>query len=181
MQRIPALILENPNLNIKEKLCLKGPSGFECEVTVQQDGYDYALDTSGTGFISFIKHHAIEDGDSLVFYLIAESSFLVKVYDKCGSEKKSVPVSKTPQRSDFKHRSRLKESRHDDTKDSDGERRDERGVDNMPNLRRKKLSKKVEVRPGEEAKKHPRSNQREPSFNQPAASLVCVNELISNN
>lgn len=151
MQRIPVLFLEKQNCNIGGSLILRGPLGFNCSVTVQRHDHGYVLQT---GFDLFLKQHMIEAGDALVFYLLANSNFLVKVYDRFGSEKvlptkdssdaELVLVSKMSRKSDAKHRSKPKESLHEeDAEDSEGEGSGEKVVDRMLKLRQKKFGKKV--------------------------------------
>lgn len=172
LQRIPVSFYEDWNYTIGRTLDLKGPWGFKCQVTAERHSHGYVL---RKGFKSFLDHHMIDAGDSLVFYLIADSVFLVKVYDKCGSERKVTSTKNTPTDA---------EQEEDPTEDSDGEGSGEKAVDRKLKLRQKKLrKKKVEVRSRKEAKERLRSNQRESSlsFDQPAAGLVCLNELIANN
>lgn len=192
MQRIPVMFIEKQNYNIGEKLRLRGPRGFECECTVQRHSKGYVLHT---GFNQFVEHHTIEAGDMLVFNLIAEASFLVKVYDKCGIEKvfptkdsstdaEPVLLSKTSHRSDPKHRSSSKESRlEEDVEDSDeevvGEGSDEVAVDRMQKLRREQLSKELEVSSREETKGRLCSNMLEHSFDQHEANMVRLNGVIA--
>ncbi|KAG0624935.1 hypothetical protein M758_2G015200 [Ceratodon purpureus] len=156
--RIPVSFYEDWKNNIGRTLDLKGPWGFKCRVTAERHSHGYVL---RTGFKPFLDHHKIDAGDSLVFYLLDESIFSVKVYDKRGSEKKDPPTAA--------------EQEDDPTEDSDGEGSDEKAVDRMLKLQQKKLGKKkVGVRSRKGANEFSRSNQREGSLscNPPAASLA---------
>jgi len=75
--------VEEYGRRIGNVVTLEGPSGCVGQVTVS---YDEGFGFCG-GWKQFVIHHNIEAGDCVVCTLIADSKFLVKIYNKFGCEK----------------------------------------------------------------------------------------------
>lgn len=188
------MFAENQNFdNVGDRLQLEGPGGYKSICTKRRVEKDCVL---YTGFDPFVKHHSIEAGDLLVFYLIAKSHFLVKVYDKFGIDKVFLPKNPTTShKSDPKWGSSSKEYRHEeavledrDEEDVD-EGSDEEGVDEkniedaadrMVKSRGKKLSKELEVNSREETKGGSSYNLPEHSLARQEAEVAPQHEVIAN-
>lgn len=81
--------MEDHGYRIGDMVTLTGPMGYECQAPlVYEKGHGFP-----GGCASFLEYHCVEPGDYILFTLIADSNFLIKVYNKAGSEKTNFPAN----------------------------------------------------------------------------------------
>lgn len=84
LQPVPTRFLVDYGNRLRDVVTWRGPSGWVGQVNLSY--YDKAYGFRG-GWKQFRYYHNIEAGDHVVCTMIADSDFVIKIYDKHGCEK----------------------------------------------------------------------------------------------